>query len=30
MNAPAGSMVVFSGVLIRRSGANTTDRMRRV
>ena len=30
VTAPAGSMVVFSSVLIHRSGANTTDRMRRV
>lgn len=30
VTAPAGSIVVFSSVLIHRSGANTTDRMRRV
>lgn len=30
MTAPAGSIVVFSSVVIHRSGANTTDRHRRV
>lgn len=30
MTAPAGSIVVFSSVVIHRSGANTTDKMRRV
>ena len=30
VTAPAGSIVCFSSVVIHRSGANTTDRMRRV
>jgi hypothetical protein len=30
VSAPAGSIVAFSSVLIHRSGANSTDRMRRV
>jgi ectoine hydroxylase-related dioxygenase (phytanoyl-CoA dioxygenase family) len=30
MTAPAGSMVVFSSVVIHRSGPNRTDRNRRV
>ena len=29
MTAPAGSIVVFSSVVIHRSGPNLTDRMRR-
>jgi ectoine hydroxylase-related dioxygenase (phytanoyl-CoA dioxygenase family) len=30
MTAPAGSIVVFSSVVLHRSGPNTTDRLRRV
>jgi ectoine hydroxylase-related dioxygenase (phytanoyl-CoA dioxygenase family) len=30
VNVPAGSIACFSSTLFHRSGANTTDRMRRV